>query len=470
MLRELKENILATKEFFLTRFVASALVGLVYLLVAAGIQYQYVKWFGESIFNYISGGLISLFLGSIVCAYLGKLVFMFVRGWHMAALAFSKQINERKLSALDVGMHVFGQHFTSFAMVYSAQLLADKFIQKGADELWELIKDVPYISSLQKFSKNPIVKNIAKDILGTGFDCMMFYIVRHTKPGISDDINAAPKALKIYLYSLKSVLISSLSMYFFTYIVPKVIKYAIIASTFVTQGVVAGILITVILYPAFYLVNHTIFEPLRTMVFVACFAKHCKEEPLEDNLYKSIIDRILESIFPEGMEGTEDAEQSEAASTKKSKKEAEPKYEAEPEVETELEGMPEEPVKESVAEPTPAADDDLVFEVEPDFEEPATSLSDLLKTPSFADVVSKPVTSKAASLKDILSEPVKPSFHSSLPNLDGDDEDDDTPPIRRLSGLASIIDASKMNEAYGVVVGGGGKSSNTLEGGDIDVL
>ena len=71
MVNEMKENLKVTWIFFLVRFAASLLIGLVYIFTAAAIQYAYVGFLGETKFNYIMGGIFSLMIGSLLCTYLG---------------------------------------------------------------------------------------------------------------------------------------------------------------------------------------------------------------------------------------------------------------------------------------------------------------------------------------------------------------------------------------------------------------
>ena len=58
-----KRNMHVTAGFFALRFAVCIGVALAYLLVAAAIQYAFVSLLGESTFNYIVGGLLSLVLG-----------------------------------------------------------------------------------------------------------------------------------------------------------------------------------------------------------------------------------------------------------------------------------------------------------------------------------------------------------------------------------------------------------------------
>lgn len=467
MIQQFKKNLMATKIFFFARFAVSAVVGIVYLLVAAGIQYIYVSWFGESTFNYLIGGCFSLYLGSLVCTYLGKFLFMFVRGWHMAALAFAKQIRKKKLPTLDVGMTVFRKHFGSFAVVYGASMLIGKFIEKGTTELWKLLADVPYLCSLERFAKNPIVTCMARDILSTAFDGIMYYIVKYTKPGLGDDMSVIPEAMRRYLYALPQVMASSLTSYLIFYITPKVLKWILILYLIFSQGLVAGILLNVLLYPLFYLMQHSLFEPLQTIIMISCYSKHCLEEPADDSVYKDIIDKIIEGL---GLDVDFNKEQ---------------------------ESSEEEGEKATVG--ASAEDGDAVIDVAPSFEgdplplpRATHSLNDLLhavpssaQEPEVADLPLSDVDTEGPPLS-VCSGPANLNsliygrFNNPVVEEDDDEGEKDTaPPITRLSSLLGGISPSAMQQAMGDALGSlvGGEASdisgeepNSLGGGHIDIL
>lgn len=374
MLAEVRENLKVTWIFLLTRFAVSLVVGLFYILLAAALQYFYVSLLGETKFNYIIGGVLSLFVGSIACTYLGKLGFMFVRGWHMAALAYRSQILKKNLPPLEAGMTVFRKHFSSFAVVYGAQFFILKVARKGADQLWELLKDVPFLGSLQRFAENPIVSKIANDLLDTAFDATMYYIVRYTKPGLGDNLQAVPSALKRYLYALPQVMLTSFSGYLLFYSIPKILRTAVMLGLLFTNGLVAGVLQCVLVYPLYYIIEHAFFEPLESVLLISCYSKHCTDELEEDeqSLYKSIVDSILESS------GLSDAFTAGEAKPKKSKS-------------TESSGG-----NENKGTCTPGSDAQEFIDVEPDIEDGEVAIGSTLNsapTASLSSFMEKPLDS-----------------------------------------------------------------------------
>ena len=319
MFRQFRRNLWATRVFFLTRFVVCAAVSFVYILIAAGIQYLFVKWFGENTFNYIIGGILSIIVGAWICNYIGYVAFVFVRGWHMAALAKTSTILKKKYPALDVGMRVFSKHFSSFAVVYGVGAMIKHFASEGVDSLWKLLDDVPYVGSLQSVTEFPFVKHMASDILDTGFDACIYYLVKYTKAGISDDIAAIPEAMKRYLYALPSVMCASLSHYVLLYCIPKVVKFITVVGIVFSQGLVAGILINVLMFPVFYFVRHSLLDPLKIIIMVSCYSQYCTEEPAEeDSKIKKFVDAILVGLGidnPDEEESEESVEGSEEPAT-----------------------------------------------------------------------------------------------------------------------------------------------------------
>lgn len=295
MIKNLIEGLWATKVFFFVRFVAALVVTLCYILVAAAIQNLFVSLFGETTFNYIVGGLLSLLGGASVCIVLGKLVFMFVSGWHIATFALYKQIQERNLPMMDAGIAVFRRNFTSFAAVYAIEHFVSKFSKEGAERLWELLKDVPYLGSLSRFANNPIVCRVSSDILSTSFDAMIFYLIKYSKPGISDDLSAIPKALKKYIFALPSILITSLSIYLLFYILPRILQWILFIYVLFHSGIVAGILQVTLLYPVLFLLRVVVFDPVERMALLTCFSDKCGDEVDENSVASQLVDSILES-------------------------------------------------------------------------------------------------------------------------------------------------------------------------------
>lgn len=359
MFTQIGKNLWVTKIFFLVRFAAALIISIVYIILAAAIQSIFVKWFGENTFNYILGGIMSLILGAMICNYLGRLLFMFVRGWHIAALAYARKIQAKNLPALDAGMRVFSKHFISFAVVYGAGMLLGRFAEEGSEKLWDMLEDVPYLGSLSKVANNPLVKHVAKDLLDTGFDAVIFYIVRHTKPGLEGDLEAVPLALRKYLYALPNIMGASLLAYLLLYIVPMILRIVIVVSAFLSQGFLGGILITVLLYPIFFICKHVIFDPLEIIILLSAYSKYCTEEEPEDSIFKGIVDSILESIgLADVSAGDEDED------------EDEDEYEEDSEEE-------EQSPNKSVEATRAAESADELIDVEPEFDPFSLPLSDI---------------------------------------------------------------------------------------------
>lgn len=448
MFSQLGANIRATWIFFVVRFVASALIGLLYIIIAAAIQYFYVEVFGETTFNYIIGGAFSLFLGSFAAKYLGDFLFMFIRGWHVAGLAYAKQIEERNLPALEVGMTVFRKHFSSFAMIYGASILVRKFAKKGTEELWELLRDVPYLCSLERYAKTPIVSKLGADILETAFDGVVYYVIKYTKPGVADDVSAFPEALKRYLYALPQVMLTSLGSFFMFYVVPKFMRWIVIVAVLFSNGLVAGILINVLLYPVFYVLRHSLFDPLEMMSLISCYSKHCTEEAVneEGGAYKKLVNKLLEAT---GFEEYMDRD----AGSSKAEAEDEPEDEPEPE---QIEA--------------PLKDEDLI-DVAPDFSEDAVSdpvaavasftasapeshtpdISELPLAPDDAvpvDVVNE-APQRASTLADFIANRGEKASTSLLGDDDKEGEERNQPPVTRLGSMLSKLSPEALDQAFG---------------------
>lgn len=475
MRKQLWEQLCATKIFFFVRLVAAMVVGIVYLFVAAGVQYFYVSWFGETTFNYIVGGALSLYLGALACTYLGKLLFMFVRGWHVGAIAFSKQIKDRNLPALDVGMTVFKKHFSSFATVYGAGILIKKFARKGTEELWGLLEDVPYLSSLKQFSKNPIVVKVGEDILDTAFDGIVYYLVKYTKPGFSDDTSAFPEALKRYLYALPRIMISSISLYLILYAVPKIIRMFFVIALFVNNGIVAGILLNVLAYPLFYVIKHAIFEPLETMILISCYSKYCTEDPEENSVYESFVNNLLDVVNLGDVDDNADSEDSKDSGDDTDDIE---EYEED---------------DSDIVSDTPGGSDS-----ESERNSVMDSLNSILNRgqgqETLADISSLPLVGEEddvdeednvplpRSLNSLLEQANRDTLYSRIfmnPEEDASQEDmddlepeDDTPPITRISSMLNSLSPDIMNEAFGDTQADDtdGENGNLLGGGHIDIL
>lgn len=233
-----RRNVVTTSGFFVLRFVVTLIVTMAYIIVAAGIQYAVVGLLGESTFNYIVGGLLSLFLGAIVCDRVGALIFMFVRGWHVAALAYANKIRRAHAPAVKVGIKAFTKNIVGFSAVYAIRKLARGLISDFKDKLWELLADVPLAQNLQQVAENPVVEHLASDVLNYGFDATIFYLVRNPPEDLGDVPSTVLEGLKRYLYCLPSIMLTSVSSYILFRFLPKLLKWLLILWVLFTQGLV----------------------------------------------------------------------------------------------------------------------------------------------------------------------------------------------------------------------------------------
>lgn len=293
-----------TSGFFLLRFLVSIGVAIVYILVAAGIQYAFVGLMGESTFNYIVGGLLSLLLGVIVCNFGGAVVFMFVRGWHVAALAYAKKIYKSGASSITVGMKVFAKNIVGFGAVYGVRTIVRNVVSSFTDTLWDLLEDVPFVSNLKSISENPVVEHMAKAVLDYGFDATIFYLIKHKPEDMSEVPNTVIEGLKRYLCCLPSIMVTAVGTYVVFEVLPAIVKVLVIFGVFMTQGICAGILITVLVWPLFYILENTFFKPLTMMMFMTCFAAVCDKEVDSDSKVAQMVDSIIN-----GEDGQEDVKE-----------------------------------------------------------------------------------------------------------------------------------------------------------------
>lgn len=332
-----RRNLHVTASFLLVRFVASVAVALMYIFVAAGIQYAFVELLGESTFNYIVGGLLSLMLGVLFCGVVGNLVFMFVRGWHVAALAYAKKIYARRVPAVSVGIRAFNANLISFGAVYGVRTIVRSVASDLKDSLWEILEDVPILSNLQSLAENPVVEHMAKSVVDYGFDATIFYLIRNKPEDASEVPGTIFEGLKRYLCCLPSILLTAIGTYCAFEAVPAILKALVIFITFMTNGICAGILITVLLVPLFYILDNTFFKPMTMMMFLTCFAAQCDKEPDEEDRITQIVNRLLNG--EEGEDAEEDAEEGEQAEeeqpkpkkpSKSTEKPKEPSAEKEP--------------------------------------------------------------------------------------------------------------------------------------------
>lgn len=305
MLDALKRNLRITAVFMAVRFAVTVLVCFLYLVIAAWIQWAFVSLMGESTFNYIAGGVVSLVVGVAFCYYAGALVLMFVKGWHVSALAYAKKIEDSGAFPLGVGMRAFRRNLISFGAVYGTRMLLKSVLSGFQDKLWTLSEDIPYGNKLKNIAQNPIVEHLANDILHYGFDAAIFYLVRKKPEDLGDVPATVLEAVKRYLYCLPSSLLSSISTFVLFRVIPKVLKTLLILYIFLTQGFIAGIFITVLMFPLFYILDNAVFDPLTMTVFLSAYAAKCDEDPDKDSVIYKAVNVVLEN---EGLSG-ESAEQ-----------------------------------------------------------------------------------------------------------------------------------------------------------------
>lgn len=318
MFDALRRNMKITVVFMAVRFAVTLLVCFFYLIVAAWVQWAFVALLGESTFNYIAGGIVSLVVGVAFCYYIGALVLMFVQGWHVAALAYADKIEKTGAFPLDVGRRAFRRNLVSFGAVYGSRALLKGVLSNFKDKLWTLSEEIPYGKQLKGFAQNPIVEHIAGDILHYGFDAAVYYLVREKPKNLEDVPATVLEAVKRYLYCLPSSMLSSISTFVLFRVLPKTIKVLIILSMFFTQGFVAGIFITVLMYPIFYILDNAVFDPLTMTAFLSAYAAKCDEEPDKDSVIYKAVNSILDddglgfSSSDEEKAGGEQAESTES--------------------------------------------------------------------------------------------------------------------------------------------------------------
>lgn len=291
--KEFRTNLQVTSAFFFVRLVFSLLIAVIYIIVAAMIQYYFVRFVGESTFNYIIGGLLSLFLGIIICKVLSSLLFMFVRGWHVAALAYTPKIIRAKVSALSVGMNAFSKNIVTFSAIYGIKVITNNIASMFKDKLWDFIEDVPGSNVLHRFSEHPIVGVISSDILHYSFDAVVFYVIKYPSESVEDLPEVMLTAMKKYLYCLPSILFASMQAYIAFRVIPTVLKLIIVFWLLFSQGLVSSVLISVLLYPLYFLLDAVIFEPLTMILFITVYSKHCNDDLDSENPIVQFVEDIL---------------------------------------------------------------------------------------------------------------------------------------------------------------------------------
>lgn len=296
---DFRRNVVVTRGFFLIRLLVSVAISVLYIFVAAGIQYWFVQVLGESVFNYVVGGLLSLLLGIVVCKVLGSLFFMFVKGWHVAALAYVPKIVKAKVSAVDVGICAFKKNLVSFGAVYGVRTLLKSVIKEFKSKLWDILGDVPYGAMLRNFAQHPVVEYISSDILHYAFDATVFYLVRHSPKDLDNVPGTLMVAAKKYFCCLPAILVSSVQTYVAFRFVPKILKWILILYVFLTQGMVAGVLIIVLMFPVFYILENTLLDPLTMMVFITAYSRECEKELDENSAICKAVESTLSGEYEE---------------------------------------------------------------------------------------------------------------------------------------------------------------------------
>ena len=327
MSKYFRRNVRVTSVFFFVRFVFALVISLLYILIAAAVQYYFVKLLGESTFNYIVGGLLSLFFGVMFCHYIGSLAFMFAKGWHVAALAYVPKIVKSRAPAFDVGVRAFSKNLISFGAVYGVRALLTSTVTGFKTKLWDIADDIPYVALLKRFAEHPIVEYIASDVLHYGFDAAIYYLVRFPPEDVNEVPSTVLTAIKKYLYCIPSILLSSVQSYILFRFFPKMIKWIVIIWTFISQGFVAGILVIVLMVPVFYILENTFLDPLTMITFISAYAKQCDKEVDENSPIVQAVNSIIDGDdvgttsddFEDSMEEDEKSARSKKSPRKKEK-------------------------------------------------------------------------------------------------------------------------------------------------------
>ena len=276
------KNIYTTWSFFLLRLFASVVVGVFYIFIAGVVQYWFVAFLGESTFNYIVAGLLSLFVGIPLASILGSLLFIFIKGWHVAALAYVPKILACGASAFDVGVRAFNKNLVTFGAVYGARQIIKGLLSEFKTEIWSLADGVHVASALKQFAHHPIVEYIAGDILHYSYDAAVFYLVKNKPKDINEVPSVIVEAAKRYLYCLPSIMITSAQTYVLFRFLPKLLKWLLILYLLFTKGLLTSILLGVLIFPLDYILDNAIFDPLTMIAFLSVYGKKARE-PVDDN-------------------------------------------------------------------------------------------------------------------------------------------------------------------------------------------
>lgn len=289
----------ATWQFFILRFLFAIIVILLYLILSSVIQKACIALLGDSIFNYIVFGLLSLLISIIASSYIGKLIFLFVNGWHIAALPYSSKINKKKLNALSIGFCAFKAHMSSFGIIFGVSIVVNKIAKKGVKIAKKVLNKYHWFAYL---SNLPVINYVIEKTFDSLYDCLIYYLVSYTKPGIEDDASAIFKAIRIYLISLPKILGGTFLLYIFTAVVPKILLLAYIILSIFTYGFIETLGFIVFIFPLSYLLDIILFRPIHTITVLNIFSKSCikaHEEEESKDIYSKLgkLNDIIASIL-----------------------------------------------------------------------------------------------------------------------------------------------------------------------------
>lgn len=294
----IRKSLLATWPFFIIRAIAVIIISVIYVIVATQIQYISISLLGESTFNYIVFGLLGLFAAAALCSYVAKAILLLVNGWHIAAIPYTNRIMRRDVSSISVGYYAFKAHFLSFGSIFGLSIAIKKISEAASSPIRKMLEKTALGVAILRFSNMPLFENTIKDMMSSVYDCVIYYLVKYTKPGIQDDAFGIFNAVKLYLYTLPKIIATSLSLYLATNIIPKVVIGIGCVSTFINRGIVDALTAVILAYPIWMVLNIVIFRPLYVVSVLGCYAATCeKHQDADVDLTKSFVsDKIMNKI------------------------------------------------------------------------------------------------------------------------------------------------------------------------------
>lgn len=293
----IKDGIKATWPFIIVRLLTVLVVCAIYLFVAAQLQYWGVKLLGESTFNYIITGLLSLFVGVALCSFLGKWLLLLVNGWHIAALPYARSIIRGDVGAVEVGFYSFKEHFMSFGLIMGLNIVVSKLSGVLGAQIQESLRGNSIGNALIKLSKFPIFEKSVDNIVSAAYDCVVYYLVKYTEPGVADDPQGVAQGLKAYVFCLPKMIAASIGVYFCTETLPRIAGIIFTVFCVLEQGIVASIFIWVLVYPIWYLLYVTVLHPLYVAVVLGIYADKCKDIEEESGEQSNKLLQILVSLL-----------------------------------------------------------------------------------------------------------------------------------------------------------------------------